>query len=650
MPRVIADVDSLTAYAQRVAGLDTGRRRQLRTLDATIEHFLNPGSAYAPEASGVASRLSGLFDDTVVDAYGVMATAAAFRDAEVHMAAAPFGSWYPDDAWLERQRRAWLLEFQPRAIRAAAPALDPAAVIRRVREIDAAIAAQRGSSYLSLPTIERLLAERNGLLVDGLVYVDAVTDSIHAWWGSDNDPLLDQLLAQRSAMVGFVVGEDPVAAARMTVLINDGHHAAPSWLRAIEERAYESRLGAVMHATGADRSGALDVIEAMDRDIAGVITAGHTAESAVMAFAIADHLDLDLRLAAERSQGSGIGIVDVLGRMAAARALDVDYESLIALEQFRAHFDTFDNATGGDVDGAVSERDLFHVVDNPTVFLPAQVLAAQAILDEPLLRNRLDSATENTDVLDGDSFGRTEPGDLIISAADFDAFLVRAQLNNLLGDYADQIDTAGSGGDVDGFFSENDLQAWLAANPGAPVAVRDGLALMLRDGLVDESWLERNRDALAMGATVAAGGVVIVISGGTLTPVVWAAGFAAGGAAAGATTLGVNHATSDGLTEGMFSNMVGGGLIGVSVVGLPTTWTNATAIAGGLTVQRTLAMAGFAGEVASVVGAGGVDLLLPDDWEDEVHDAADAVEFGASLLGGFDDAGRGATGIEPASP
>lgn len=650
MPRVIADVDLLTAYAERVANLDTGRRQQLRTLDAAIEQFLNSGSVYGPGASSVTSRLSGLFDDTAVDAYAVMATVAAFRAAEVRIAADPFAGWHPDDAWLERQRRAWLLEFQPQAIRAAAPTMNPAAVIHRVREIDDAIAAHQGTSYLSLPTIERLLAERNVLLADGLVHVDALTDSINAWWGSDNDPLLDELLAQRSAMVRFVVREDPLAAARMTELINDGHHAAPSWLRATEERAYESRLDAVMGATGADRSGAVDVIEAMDRDIAGLIASGHSAESAVMAFAIAGHLDLDLHLAAERSQGSGIGIVDVLGRMAAASALDVDYESLVAFEQFRAHFDTFDNATGGDVDGAVSERDLLHVVDNPTAFLPAQVLAAQAILDEPLLRNRLDSASENTDVLDGDSFGRAEPGDLIISAVDFDAFLVRSRLNHLLGDYADQIDTAGSGGDVDGFFSENDLRSWLAASPDAPVAVRDGLAFMLSEGLVDESWLERNRDALAMGAAVAAGGVVIGVSGGTMTPVVLAAGFAGGGAAAGATTLGVNHATSDGLTEGLFSNMVGGGLIGVSVVGLPTTWTNATAITGGLTVEGALAMAGLAGEVASVVGAGGVDLLLPDDWEDEVHDAADAVEFGAGLLSGIDDGVRAATGIEPASP
>lgn len=642
MPRVVADVDLLHGYAEHVVNVDGGRRQQGRDLEAALDRFLSSGSMFVPPAISVPSELGRLFRDTLVDGHSVMATAAAFRQAEVRMGADRLASWHPDDAWIERQRRAWLMEFHPEAVGSAAPVLDPSAVIARVREIDAALRIHSGARYLMLPTIERLLAEREVLVSHGLVHVDALTDSVNAWVGSDNDPILDRLLTQRLAMVALVVNGDSWAAARMRQLVNAGHLAGPAWLSATTESAHESRLTAVMAATGVSRSGAQAVIAAMDRDIGGLVEAGHSREEAVAAYAIADHLDLDLGLAAERARGSSLGIVDVLDRMAMAATFDVGYESLLALEQFRLHFGTLDNARGGSSDGAVSERDLLHVVQHPGAFMPAQVLAAQAILDEPLLRNRLDTASENTDVLNGRSFGRSEPGDRVISTADIDALAQRAYLNHVLGNYAGEIDTAALGGEVDGRYSERDLNTWLAANPGAPVEVRDAVGFMVSTGLVDESWLERNRDALAMGAAVAAGGVVIVVSGGTWTPVVVAAGFAAGGAAAGLATLSVNHATSDGLGEGLFSNMLGGGMISVSVVGLPTAWTTATAATGGLTDEGAVTMAGFAGEVSGVVSAGGVDLLLPDDWEDEVHDVADAIEVGAGLVGGI----RGSCSVE----
>ena len=270
----------------------------------------------------------------------------------------------------------------------------------------------------------------------------------------------------------------------------------------------------------------------------------------------------------------------------------------------------------------------------------SQVVAAQAILDEPVLRNRLDSASENIDILDHDAFGNTQPADHLISVADIDAFLVRTQLNTVLAHHRLEIDTAAHGGSPDGFVSEGDLEAWLEANPAAPVEVRDAVGFMLDAQLYDRTWLERNREALAMGAAVVAGGVVIVMTAGTATPlvVVMGAGFAAGAAAAGLTTVGVNHLSGDALTDGLLENALAGGAIGMTVAGLPASWSSASAITQGLTVRSGLAAASFTGEVAGVVSGGGIDLLLPDDWEDEIHTAATGIEIVGTFAGAVETA------------
>ena len=60
--------------------------------------------------------------------------------------------------------------------------------------------------------------------------------------------------------------------------------------------------------------------------------------------------------------------------------------------------------------------------------------------------------------------------------------------------------------------------------------------------------------------------------------VVMGAGFAAGAGAAGVTTLGVNHLTGEALTDGLLENSLAGGAIGMSVAGLPASWSSASAI------------------------------------------------------------------------
>lgn len=633
MPRVIADVELLAGYVDRVAAQDRGRRDALRGMEDALEVFFASGSAFGPTWSPVVGEATALLAATVLDAYGVMATAAAFAAAEVEMGADPFGLWTPDDIWIEQRRRAWLAEHHPEAARVAAPTMTPAETLDRLRRITTDLERARTGGFMTPELAARLVAARDALLAEAVVAVDAVTDSINAWSGSDNDPVLDELIRERAELVSLLVAGDGWVAARMTALVDEGLGARVAFETATHEGVYEGRLREVMTDRGVDRAAAIEVVAAMDARIAGLIAAGHTAEESVLAFAVADRLDLDLGLASRRATTSGLTIADVLGRMAAAGALGLEYEELAVFEDLSRHFEAFDNATGGERDGRVSERDLLYVVDQPHRFLPAQVLAAQAILDEPILRNRLDTAAHNVDILDHATFGSTQPGDLVISEADLDAFLIRAQLNSLLGDHASALDTAADGGTADGHFSAGDLEAWLEDNPAARVDVRQGVRYMLDAGLVDQSWLESNREAFAMGAALVAGGVVIVVSGGAATPVVLAAGFAAGGAAAGLTTVGVNHLSGAHLTDGVLENAVNGGIIGFSVAGLPAAWTEAAAITGGLTVGRAGAVAGFGGEVAGIVNGGGIDLVLPDGWEDEIHDVAGRVEFVGGIAG-----------------
>lgn len=636
MARVIADVGLLDAHAALLAELDDARRLRIDDLQRALDAFFASGSAFGPRSSEVPEQLQLLRRETAIDAAGVSATATAFSDAEVLMAGSGFDGWRPDDAWIERARRRFLAAHHPWAMEASAPTMDPAAAVERLRSIDELLAQARAGGWPSIASVEALLDERAAILADGAVLVDALTDGIRAWNGSDNDPILDHLVADRSDMALLLAEGDAAIAARILSLVDAGVGAGAAFETADGEAVYAARLDEVMAVDGVTRAEAIRVIEEMDAAISSMIAEGATPEEAVVAFAFADRLDLDLGLARERAAGGGLTVLEILGRMATADALDMTDDELRALELLWDHFPGFDNAQGGRADDAVSVDDLLFVVANPHRFSQAQVMAAMAILDEPVLRNRLDSASENLDIVDEDVFGRTSPDDHLISVADLEAFLVRAQLNDLLTEHRMDIDTAAHGGAADGFVSERDLRAWLAANPSAPVEVREAVTFMLDTGLHDRSWLDRNREALAMGAAVVAGGVVIVMTAGTATPlvVVMGAGFAAGASAAGLTTLGVNHLTGEALTDGLLENSLAGGGIGMSVAGLPASWSSASAITQGLTVRSGLAAAGFSGEVAGVVSGGGVDLLLPDDWEDEIHRFATGVE----IVGTFADA------------
>lgn len=632
MPRVIADVAAIAAHVELLGSMDRGRRWQTDALEEALAVFFASGSAFGPRSSDVVGDLGRLWSDTVVDIYGLLATADAFRQAEEAIAVDPFGTWVPDDVWIEQRRRGWLLEHQPEAAHAATATMAAADLIARVHQIDALLADAGAGAGLDPVAVDVLLAERDALIAEAVIAIDGVIDGIDAWHGSDNDPILDRLVRERDDLVELVVASDTVAAAVMQRLLADGVPAAPAYAAAVEEAAYESRVQEVMDVDGLDRDAAVERLRAMDQAIAGLIAAGVDPEEAVMAFAMAEHLELDLVDAQLVAAEGGLTVVEALGRMALAESMDLDVAALDALGGLGEYFDVFDNSRGGDRDGRVSTADLVYVVEHPGQFSEAQVVAARAILVEPLLRNRLDDAAANDDILDTDRFGSADPGDGIISRDDLDAFLQRTQLNHILGAYSVDIDTAHRGDEPDGYFSENDLETWLTDNPAAPVEVRNAVQLMLDGGLVDQSWLERNREALAMGAAVVAGGVVIVVSGGSATPVVLAYGFASGAGAAGLTTIAINELNDESLLDGALQNALTGGFVGLSMAGLPSGWREAMAIRNGFTVGRAGAVAGLAGEVGSIVDNGGIDLVLPDGWEDDVHEIAGLVDDAGGFI------------------
>jgi hypothetical protein len=311
---------------------------------------------------------------------------------------------------------------------------------------------------------------------------------------------------------------------------------------------------------------------------------------------------------------------EVVGRSAKERAI---------IEDLRAHFGAFDNATGGSADGRVSTQDIEFVMANPGRFTAGQVTAAEAILSTPELWARLDTAADNADILAEDGFGTTSGGDGVTSLDDLQAYEVKARLNRVLGDYADRIDVAAdAGGDVDGFISRSDL-ATFAATDDLPPEVRAAASEMLDAEMFDRSWLEDHRDELALGAAVAAGavagGVAIVATGGAAAPIVVMGAGAVSGATAGAgTTLAVNASgDAESLGDDVMDNGVRGGLLGSTAAGLPG---GLGAVGSASTLPaRAAAASKVLSDVAAITWAGGADIVIPEPLEDDVHDLADFV-------------------------
>ena len=400
-----------------------------------------------------------------------------------------------------------------------------------------------------------------------------------------------------------------------------GHDATAAFGVVDAELRLENRVDALMAAFSIGRAGAHAMVERVDRSIVHLLDRGVSHDDAAAALAIVENFGLDLSTALELTDSRGIDLHAALGQMLTARALGVTVAEYGALSGLEDHFAAFDNATGGAPDQRVSAEDLRFVVGHPWRFTPSQTFAAQALLDQPLLRHRLDTADHNADLFTAGGFGSIEPGDGLIADVDLRAFLLKAQLHTILGEYADRIDIANDpSGIVDGFRSENDFRAFIADNPDLPESVLAAAGVALEAGWFDETWWDAHKDELAMGAALLAAGIVVVATGGAASMVLMVG---AGALAGGATTVAINLATGAPVLDDVVMNTVRGAFIGAGVHGVATGLAAyGTASTG---VARVAAMAGVTSGAADVVVAGGVDLLVEERYEAAVHETANEI-------------------------
>jgi len=500
--------------------------------------------------------------------------------------------------------------------------LDEATALLRVDRTGALVplaSARRGFERISSDLRWRLdLIDRTQVALAG---IDDLSSEISDWHGRLLDPELAVLHGRRRRAILDLVEGDAEHARRVEAAIASGMSALDAFQGVHAALRLEARVESLTTAFGIDEPAALAMIARVDRNLAALSALGIGDDEALSAVAIVENFGLDLDVALVHAADAQVGLLESLGRLLTARGLGVTLGEYGALKGLETHFAAFDNATGGDPDQRVSVGDLAYVVSHPWAFTPSQVLAAQALIEEPLLRNRLDTAEANTDVFGGDGFGSAERGDGLIADVDLRAFMLKAQIHRLLGDYADEIDVANDPtGVVDGFRSQNDFLAFIADNPELPEPVLAAAEVALEAGWFDESWWQEHKDELAMGAALLAAGIAVVATGGgaSMLLVVGVGAFAAGG-----TTVAVNLATGAPMLDDVFMNSVKGGFIAAGVHGVATGFAGyATATTG---LGRVAAVAGVTSGAADVVAAGGVDLLLAEEDEARIHEVANEI-------------------------
>lgn len=152
-----------------------------------------------------------------------------------------------------------------------------------------------------------------------------------------------------------------------------------------------------------------------------------------------------------------------------------------ALALVLANFGLFDIADQGDRD-RIGRADLETIVSRGD----ETGWAAQWILDQPDLFEFLDTGVGNIDYLDKVEEQRfhASGGDGRISADDIVSYIQKRQINRIVGEVADVIDTAAKGGSADGVLSRADYEAFLRSGRATDEQVV-AVTMALRHGAVD---------------------------------------------------------------------------------------------------------------------------------------------------------------------
>lgn len=459
--------------------------------------------------------------------------------------------------------------------------------------------------------------------------IDALTADI-ANWGR-HDPRRLELVQERADLIADLVGGDARLTAEIAMAIRQGADAASALTAVAAARNAEERAVALADHDDIGLAEARAMVAAVDAQLAELAAAGVQGHDAVVVLAVVQNFGIPMSAIIERTELHDVGGADAAGALLAAEALGLQADEYDALQGLREHFAALDNATGGRRDERVGRADLEFVVEHPWRFTTGQVDAARALLDEPSLRHRLDTADDNDDILGPATFGRRSAGDGVIAMSDLEAFMYKAQINHVLGDYADRIDVADDpGGRVDGVIARADLERFIADNDDLPPAVVSATEAMIAGGWFDESWWQEHKDELAMGAALVVGGALVVLTGGGAGLVVVAG---AGALAAGGTTVAINLATGDDPLDDAAGNAVSGLFVAAGVHGL---LNGASAYAFARTpAARSAAVAGMLAGSSEVVAYGGIDLLLPEDYEDDARAIAAELSGPAAAVDAF---------------
>ena len=507
---------------------------------------------------------------------------------------------------------------------------DRVAIDGLIEQADKILAGSTSDPSLSLRRahdgLDRLAADLKSrldqidLLWADIERINELSGHISDWQVSDSAAQLDFLVRNRRERISAFMGGDEAVTHMIVELIDGGLNFADA-IGIAEQRLFNLRAAEVLASNGGSLASAEEYVHHLDYQLAVLSANGFVGEDAVVGVALAMSLDIDIVEVATVVAERDVDLVDAIAWIASSRALGVSVPELLALKGFRESLSELDNPSGGKTDDKVSIGDLRYVVEHPWKFADPTVVAAQALLDNPDLWNRLDTAARNEDLLAGEVFGSRNPGDGVVSLDDLEMFMIKSQIHSVLKEYRSQIDIAAdASAEVDGFYSRADFRRFIEENPHLPDEVLVAADAALEAGWFDRTWFEDHRDELALGAAVLAGGAVIVLSAGTATPLVLAAGAAAGAAAAGGTALTINL-TGDAhdAFDGVIKNIRNGAVVGFTVVGLPTAIQSIGATTG---AARLEAVSVAATDVAAIAACGALDIVVPEEWEDEVHATA----------------------------
>lgn len=484
-----------------------------------------------------------------------------------------------------------------------------------------------------LTTDLKLRLDQVELLWSDVDRINKLTRDISEWRVTDRAAELGFMVKDRRARVLDFMGGDDIATQLVLELMDDGVGFA-SAVGIVERHLFDLRVAEVQANQGSSLAAAQEYVHHLDFQMAVLAMHGFVGEDAVAGVALAMSLNIDIVEIVDVAATTAAPLVDSIAWIASSRALGVSIQELHALEGLRENLAGLDNPKGGGTDNKVSTSDLRYVVEHPWKFAAPTVVAAQALLDNPELWSRLDTAAHNDDVLANENFGSRDPGDGVVSLNDLEMFMVKSQIHSVLKDYRNQLDIAADGsGDLDGFYSRADFRRFIKDNPQLPDEVLVAADTALQAGWFDRTWFEDHRDELALGAAVLAGGAVILLSGGTATPLVLAAGAAAGGAAAGATALTINlSGDANDAFDDVLANVRNGAVVGFTVAGLPTTIKAVGATSG---AARVKAVSLAASDVTALASCGALDIITPEPLEDDLRGAGRVLSAAQGAALGF---------------